>query len=311
MTDGPSLRQLRYFVALVETGHFRRAAERCGISQPSLSLQIAGLERVLGAALVSRGAGKVAPTVAGREVLARARRVLDEVQALTDVAAELASGIAGTVRLGAAPSLGPYFLPAAVAVLHRAHPDLKLYVREAAPRRLALDLDRGDHDMILTQLPLPGADYRVARLFREPLLLVVPDRDPLARRETVREADLAGRSVLSMGPDYVLHEQVAGLCATVGAHLDQTYEGTSLDALRTMTAMEMGVCLLPALYVASEVDRGPRDVRAIPFAGGRVNRSIGLVARRRGGNDRSFDLLADLFRGIARDRAAIGLRVEA
>ena len=107
MTDVPSLRQLRYFVALVETGHFRRAAERCGISQPSLSLQIAGLERVLGAALVSRGAGKVAPTVAGREVLARARRVLDEVQALTDVAAELASGIAGTVRLGAAPRWGP------------------------------------------------------------------------------------------------------------------------------------------------------------------------------------------------------------
>lgn len=310
MTAGPSLRQLRYFIALAETGHFRRAAERCGISQPSLSLQIAALERSLGVALVSRGPGKVAPTVAGREVLARARRVLDEVQALADVAVTLASGVSGTVRLGATPSLGPYFLPAAVAVLHRAHPDLKLYVREAPPRRLVQQLDRGEQDMILTQLPLPGADYRVARLFREPLCLVVPDADPLARREVVRETDLAGRSVLSMGPDYVLHEQVAGLCATVGAHLDQTYEGTSLDALRTMTAMEMGICLLPALYVASEVDRGPRDVRAIPFAGGRVTRSIGLVARRRGGSDRTFDRLAEVFRGIARDRAALGLRVE-
>ncbi|MCA8878504.1 MAG: hydrogen peroxide-inducible genes activator [Rhodobacteraceae bacterium] len=310
MRPSPSLRQLRYFVAVAETGNFRRAAERCGVSQPSLSLQVAGLEEILGARLISRGRGKIAPTVVGREVLTRARRILDETNALVDLAADIATGLTGMVRLGTSPALGPYFLPGAVSALHRAHPDLKLYVREAPPRRLLQELERGEHDMILTQLPVAGADLQAVRLFREPLLLVVPVRHPLAKREAVREADLAGLSLLSMGPDYVLHEQVAALCANVGAHLEQAYEGTSLDALRTMTAMEMGICLLPALYVASEVARGPGDVRAVPFAGGRVARSVGLVTRRRGGNERAFQRLTEVFRDVARSRGADGLRAE-
>ncbi|MEM1129946.1 MAG: LysR substrate-binding domain-containing protein [Pseudomonadota bacterium] len=306
----PSLKQLRYFVALADAGHFRRAAERCGISQPSLSLQIANLEELLGVQLVSRGRGQVAPTVAGREVLERARRIVDEVEALGDVATRLGDGLSGTVRLGVSPALGPYFLPGAVGALHKAHPDLKLYVREAPPRRLVQDLERAEHDMILSQLPVTGADFLSARLFREPLLLTAPPNHPLAARDAIRESDLAKCSVLSLGQDYILHDQVVAICAEAGATLEQAYEGTSLDALRTMTAMGMGICLLPALYVASEVARAPGDVVAIPFASGRVARSIGLVTRRRGGNDRAFALLSEFFRDVARSRSCDGLRAE-
>lgn len=306
----PSLKQLRYFVSLAETGHFRKAAEICGISQPSLSLQIANLEAALGVQLVSRGRGQVAPTVAGREVLERARRITDEVAALADLAGRLGEGLSGTIRLGVSPALGPYFLPLAVGTLHKAHPDLRLYVREASPRRLVRQLEAGEHDMVLTQLPVAGADFEVARLFREPLLLAVPPGHRLSGRATVREADLAGCAMLSLGPDYVLHEQVRALCADIGAHLEQSYEGTSLDTLRTMTAMGMGICLLPALYVASEITHGTGDVEVIRFASGRVTRSVGLVARRRGGNARAFARLTAFLRDIARARSADGLTVE-
>lgn len=306
----PTLKQLQYLVALDDTRHFRRAAERCGISQPSLSVQIANLERALNIQLVGRGRGPVTATAAGREVIDRARRILQETRDLTEIAQRLGTGLSGTVRLGASSTLGPYFLPHVVGRLHRDHPDLKLYIREAAPRRLIEDLDRGEHDLVLTQLPAPGPDYGVARLFREPLLLTVARDHPLANRETVTEADLAGLSVLSLGAGYVLHEQVRALCTTHGAHLLNDYEGTSLDALRAMTGMGMGATLLPALYVASEITRRNDAVCALRFAGDRVARSMGLVTRRKGGNDRSFARLTEIFRAIARSQKSSGLRVE-
>ena len=306
----PTLKQLQYLVALDETRHFRKAAERCGISQPSLSVQIANLEEVLSVQLVGRGRGPVPPTAAGREVIDRARRILQETRDLADCAQRLGDGLSGTVRLGAPSTLGPYFLPRAVGRLHREQPDLKLYIREARPNQLIEDLDRGEHDLILMQLPAPGPDYTVARLFREPLLLTVPRDHELADRDLVSEADLKGLDVLSLGQGYVLHEQVRMLCRRHGARMQTDYEGTSLDALRAMTGMGMGVSLLPALYVASEITRRNDVVRALRFSGDRVARSIGLVTRRKGGNDRSFDRLTEVFRTIARSQKTSGLRVE-
>ena len=305
-----TLKQLQYLVALDDTRHFRKAAERCGISQPSLSVQIANLEDALNVKLFGRGRGPVAPTAAGRDVIARARLIVQDVRELAEAAQKLGKGLTGTVRLGVSSTLGPYFLPHAVGHLHRDHPDLKLYIREGAPRHLIEDLDRGEHDLVLTQLPAPGPDYQVARLFREPLLLTVSRDHPLAARESVTEDCLRGLSILSLGAGYVLHDQVQTLCTAHGAHLLSNYEGTSLDALRAMVGMGMGVSLLPALYVASEITRRNDAVACIRFAGDRVGRSMGLVARRTGGNDSSFAKLTEVFRSVARARKTLGLRIE-
>jgi len=136
MSQLPSLRQLRYIVAPSEARHFRKAAEAMGISQPSLSLQISNLEELLGTRLVERGRGPVTLTPEGREVVARASRIMDEVRGIIDLTASLQTGLAGTIRLGTTPTIGPYLMPFVVERLHANYPDLRLYIREVVPRDL-------------------------------------------------------------------------------------------------------------------------------------------------------------------------------
>ncbi|MEM6482481.1 MAG: LysR family transcriptional regulator, partial [Pseudomonadota bacterium] len=171
MDHSVTLRQLRYFIALTETGSFRKAADREGISQPSLSQQIVRLEEALGVTLVERGKRGAILTPGARVVLEHARKIMDEVSSLQVGAKSARDGISGTLRLGSSPTLGPYFLPYLTRFLHRAYPELKLIIREAAPIVLQEDLQDGRYDLILTQLPLRSGDITVERLFREPLRL--------------------------------------------------------------------------------------------------------------------------------------------
>ena len=287
-----TLRQLRYLAALSRALNFRRAAEGCGISQPSLSQQLQNLEAALGARLVERGGGTVAMTPVGREVARRATAILDEVQALCDLAGP--DRLVGTLRLGVKPTLGPYLLPHVVRRLHATAPDLGLVVREGAQADLERELMDGVHDLVLAQLPVGSSELTVTRLFREPLYLAVAADHPLAGKASFEPSDLAGLPVLSLGPGYHLHDQVIALCQAAGALPRRDYEGTSLDALRQMTAMDMGATFLPALYVASEV-RGTDDVALLPPRRP-ITRSIGLAWRRSAGTPPAFGTLASLIR---------------
>lgn len=295
-----TLRQMRYLIALEETQHFREAAESCGISQPSLSVQIKTLEEALGLVLVERGRGPVRLTLAGREVSRRARDILDATQGILDLSVTLKSGLGGTIRLGTSATLGPYLMPHVVGQLHRSHPDLRLYIREAAPRELLRELGDGLHDLILTQLPVSGSALTVARLFREPLAVAMPSDHPLAEREMLDNADLADQTLLSLSPAYTLHDQISALCVETGAVLSRDYEGTSLDALRQMVAMNMGLTFLPTLYVESEIAGRARDVTVRPFRGRRFSRSIGLVWRSSTGAASAYERLASVIRDTAR-----------
>ncbi|MCV2876987.1 hydrogen peroxide-inducible genes activator [Rhodobacteraceae bacterium XHP0102] len=295
-----TLRQLRYLVAIEETGHFRLAAEACGISQPSLSVQIKTLEEALSLTLIERGRGPVQLTLAGREVVARARDILDATQAIVDLSATLQSGLGGTLRLGTSSTLGPYLMPHIVGDLHRSHPDLRLYVREAAPHDLARQITEGSHDLILTQLPISGASLITERLFREPLVVAISADHPLAQREHIEPQDLSTETILSLSPNYALHSQISALCVETGATLSREYEGTSLDALRQMVAMGMGATFLPALYVRSEITGRAQDVVVRPFKGRRFSRSIGLVWRSTSGAGAAHRQLANVIRDFAR-----------
>jgi LysR family hydrogen peroxide-inducible transcriptional activator len=310
MSTLPSMRQLRYFVTLAETRHFRRAAEGLGITQPSLSLQISNLESLLGNQLIERGRGPVTLTPVGREVLTLARRTLDDAQEILDLTAAMRGGLSGTIRLGASPSLGPYLLPRLVGQLHKTFPDLRLYIRERVPRQLREELLDGTHDMILSQLPMQGAEFHIRRLFSEPLLLVVPPDHPLASQPSVGVADLKGLEVLSLGPDFVLHDQIQVICSEYGADLVRDYEGTSLDALRQMVAMGMGVTFLPQLYVTSEIDPREAAVVALPMARSSFNRTVGLVWRKGSGARFIYDRIADEIVDISRKRFGKLLRFD-
>lgn len=299
MADLPSIRQMRYLVALSEARHFRKAAEAMQISQPSLSLQISNLEDLLGVRLVERGRGPVTLTPEGREVLSRARRVVDEVRGIVDLTAALKTGLSGTIRLGTTPTIGPYLMPFVVERLHARYPDLRLYIREVAPRDLRGELLAGSLDVILTQLPEGGADLTTRRLFREPLMLAMPDDHDLVQKAEIVHADLAGHNVLTLGPDYALHDQIAAICHQSGAVLARDYEGTSLDAIRQMVGMGMGVALLPRLYARSEIDGRASNVVVRPFRRNAVMRSIGLVWRR-AGNAATYDRLSSVIKEATR-----------
>src|SRR6056297_1984060 len=302
MTGELTLKQLQYFTMLAETGHYRKAAEKVGISQPSLSLQISNLEKALRLRLVERGRAGGVLTPEGREVLRRARTILADVASLHETSGRMVAGLSGTMHLGSSPTLGPYLLPSVAKHLHEHFPDLRVVIRDGAPFDLLDELLGGRHDFILTQLPLSSADVFQERLFREPLILAVALDHPLAGKENATDEDLTGEDVLVLSSRFTLQSQIAQLVRDVGANMRQDYEGTSLDALRQMTAMNMGVTLLPALYAHSEVAARGGDVALVPFRRGKFTRSIGLVWRKSSGSHAIFENFAKIIRAVTKER---------
>ncbi|MEM9350580.1 MAG: hydrogen peroxide-inducible genes activator [Pseudomonadota bacterium] len=292
-----SLKQLRYFAALSRTLQYQRAARQLGISQPSLSLQIKALEEVLGGRLAERRKSGLILTPLGREVSVEVEKILRDVDALQRIAAPARDALSGTLRLGSSPTVGPYLLPRVLQRLHREFPDLKLLIRDGPPRELSEDLVAGRHDMILTQLPLPNDELRVQSLFREPLGMAVAREHPLASHREVRQADLAGESMLTLSPAYAMHRQVAALSEISGAILREDFEGTSLDALRQMVSLGMGVTLLPALYVQSEVDQADPDVVVVRMRPEQY-RQVGLAWRNTSGYPPAFAKFAEILRSV-------------
>lgn len=246
----PTLRQLQCLVAVAETLHFGRAAERCRISQPALSSQIRLLEDGLGVMLVERTRQRVLMTPLGREMAQRAARILREVADFTEAARQSSRPFNGTLRLGVLPTLGPYLLPHVLPGLRRRYGDLKLYLREEPAGRLQADLERGDVDAVLMSLTTAGAGRRP--LFREPLWAALPLDHPLVGKAELEPADLAGEQLLLLEEGHCLRDQVMEFCLTVGASEHTSFRATSLDSLRQMVATGLGVTLLPALYVAAE-----------------------------------------------------------
>ncbi|MAN98226.1 MAG: hypothetical protein CMN18_10440 [Roseovarius sp.] len=189
-------------------------------------------------------------------------------------------------------------------------PGLKLIIRDAAPTVLQEELLEGRHDLILAQLPLHSGDIAVERLFREPLKLVVAQDHPLAVKDMARDEDLTGQDILALPRGYPLHAQMVALCEEVGAQLRQDYEGSSLDALRQMTALNMGICFLPALYVQSEVAPETGDVAILSFRRDRFLRSVGVAWRRRSAHGPMVEQIVRVIRDVARDRFAGLVRLE-
>ena len=298
----PTFRQLQYFEALAEAGHYRRAAERVGVSQPSLSQQISNLEETLRLKLVERGRAGAVLTPEGREVLVRARRIMEDVADLAETSERMKTGLAGTIRLGSSPTLGPYLLPKVVHRLHERHPTLRLVIREAEPRDLLGDMLDGHLDMILVQLPVQSSDVVVTRLFREPLHLVVARDHRLAARRSAEDPDLAGEPLMTLSSGFALHDQIAGLAGEVGADLRREYEGTSLNTLRQMAAMDMGVAFLPALYVQSEISDSDGDVAVLPFRRGRFTRSIGACWRRSSRNHAGYAAITEIINSVVQSQ---------
>lgn len=253
----PTIKQLQYLHAVAQAGSFRAAAQKLGVSQPTITSQIAALEEALGMTLLERSRTGTLPTSAGRALMPHVETIREAVGAIRDHARFVGTGGSGIHRLGAPPTLGPYLLPEVLTGIHAKDPTLRLYVREDTPRDLENGLLSGRFDLILTVRPVEVSELVVDPLFGEPFQLCAAPDHPLVETGPVASSALAGQRLLAIDERFRLFEQMQSLANHYGASLMRDYEGSSLDTVRQMIATGFGLAFLPALYVRSEIE--PRD----------------------------------------------------
>ncbi len=286
-----TLQELKYLVALADHGHFGRAAEACFITQSTLSTQIKKLEDFLGVTLFDRSLKRVTPTPIGKEILQAARNVVEESERIRELARHAQDPMARTIHLGVIPTLGPYYLPHALTLAHKKHPGLRLLLREEMTPQILQHLVDGKLDAGLLALPVSDDSLRVEPLFYEPFLAALPAGHPLAKRDTLKVSDIVNEKLLLLDEGHCLRDQALDVCGS-GSRGREEVRATSLETLRQMVAMGLGLTLLPALAV----DAGPRvskkAVEIRPFKSPPPGRTIALAWRKRAPFPETFEQLA-------------------
>lgn len=287
-----NLRDLQYLVTVAELRHFGKAAERCHVSQPTLSMQIRKLEDYLGVEIFERTGRRVMVTTAGEQIVERAQVLLRDYEELQLTAKRLKDPSAGQYRLGAFPTLAPYLLPRIVPAIHAAYPHLRLLLVEEKTELLLGRLRRGQLDLALLALPVIGEDLEWCTLFDEPFHLAVSEHHPLANRRSVCGADLDAHPLLLLDEGHCLREQALEFCKLNAVEESREFRATSLATLMQMVSTDLGITLVPEMATHD----APRSLRFIAFEAPAPHRSIGLVWRRGAGQRGFFELLAALIR---------------
>ena len=287
-----TLRDLEYLVALAETRHFGRAAERCHVSQPTLSAQIRKLEDSLGVALVERRPRKVALTVAGEAVVERARRMLRDAEDIQALGRASQDPLAGQLRVGFIPTLGPYLLPRIAPRIARALPKLQLMLYEYQTASLVERTVRGELDLAILALPADTKGLVTRSLFAEAFLVAMPEHHRLTAKKRVKASDLSGEKLLLLEEGHCLRDQALEVCARAGTE-EQDFRATSLETLRQMVAAGLGLTLLPRL-AAEGPFASARGLVVRPFAPPSPNRVIGAAWRRSSSRGKAIAAVCDL-----------------
>ncbi|GAA1036758.1 LysR substrate-binding domain-containing protein [Virgisporangium ochraceum] len=270
--------QLRSFVAVAELRHFTRAADRVGITQPSLSKQIHALEADLGAALFERGTA-VALTPAGEVLLPIATRILADLDTAHREVQNLIGLRRGRIRLGATPSLCVSLVPPLLRRFHADHPGVEIHIEESGSQDLVRDLARGALDLALVVLPNAGPDLDGAGLTAEPLLrenLVVASLGPLPGvGGTIRVTDLADHQLVMFRAGYDLRDATLDACRQAGFTPTFAVEGGEMDAVLSLVEAGLGAGVTVGVVVAGR----PR-LHVTPFAAPGLRRTVALAHRR-------------------------------
>lgn len=289
-----TLKQLRYFEALAQQGHFGRAAEICAISQPALSMQIKELEHSLGAPLFERGPRQVRLTDFGENFAERVRGILRSVDELGDLARASVGQLAGQLRIGVIPTIGPYLLPKILSELTSAYPSLDLHVRETVTSRLITELAEGRIDMAILALPVSEPSLEEVPLFDEEFVLIRPAADadkPVPDREMLREM-----RVLLLEEGHCFRDQALSFCDLQGRQPRELLEGSSLSTLVQLVSAGIGVTLIPEMAVP--VETRSAAVAVSHFSGQKPRRTVGMVWRRTSPLASQLQKLASIVRQI-------------
>ncbi len=273
------LKDLGYLVALADTRHFGRAAVRSFVSQPTLSAQLRKLEEYLGVKLVERQPRRVTLTEAGEQVVARARRILQESEEIVTLARRERDPLGGKLKVALIPTIGPYLLPRVAPAIRRALPGLQMLLYEFRTGPLLDRLRAGEIDLGILALPVDTDGLELRELFDEPFMVALPSQHRLASRRSIGVGDLKGETLLLLEDGHCLRDQALEVCSRIDVRESQDFRATSLETLRQMVAAGLGVTLLPEMAVRSSFGN-PRTLTTRPFARPQPLRKIGAAWRR-------------------------------
>jgi LysR family hydrogen peroxide-inducible transcriptional activator len=274
-----TLTELRYIVALARERHFGRAADKCNVSQPTLSVAVKKLEDELGVVLFERSAGDVRPTPIGNDVVAQAERTLAEAARVAEIAAAGKDPLAGPLRLGVIYTIGPWLLPALVPRVRARAPQMPLYIAEGYTEVLLERLKAAELDVLVLALPIEEPGLVAQPVYEEDFRTLVPAGHPWANAKSLRPEQLLDEPLLMLGPGNCFRDQVLDLCTRASqGESPQVLEGSSLETIRHMVSSGVGVTVMPS----SSVDTIPADdplLRVKPFIKPSPARRVGLVWR--------------------------------
>jgi LysR family hydrogen peroxide-inducible transcriptional activator len=297
-----TLTELRYLVSLSEAGHFRKAAEQCNVSQPTLSIAIKKLEQELGISLFERSRHKVSATPTGERIVEQARTVLREAQNLRNLA-ELGKDPLGSVlSVGAIYTVGPYLFPRLVTRLQQAAPEMPLFIEESYTSSLRSKLTSGELDAIFVALPFTETDVVTRAVYDEPFVVLLPEDHPLSQEKHIDPAALCTHRVLLMGEGHCFRDQVLEACPGLQQAVSDNYargtavvEGSSLETLKHMVASGLGITVLPK-SAADVATYGEHTLAVRPFADPVPQRTIALAWRVSYPRHQAIDILTNAMR---------------
>jgi LysR family hydrogen peroxide-inducible transcriptional activator len=290
-----TLTELRYIVALAQEQHFGRAAERCHVSQPTLSIAVKKLEEELGV-LFERGKQKILTTPLGEKIVAMAGRVLEQAAAIKDVADAGRDQLEGPIALGTLPTIGPYLLPQFIPLLQETTNKLSLYVEEGSVSDLAGKLRSGDLDAVLVTAPFVEADVVTQPLFDEPFVVLLPADHRLAAKAEISGSDLVPTELLLLGEGDSMREQILAAFPHLDPHREtgvgvRTFtQGATLETLRHMVASRLGLTILPQTAAEAPL-YAPNLLVTRPFAKPVPKRSLVLAWRVSFPRHKAIDIL--------------------
>lgn len=242
-----TLTELRYIVMLAREKHFGRAAERCHVSQPTLSVALKKVEERLGVTLFERTSSDVRPTLVGEQMAVQAEKVLLEASRLKEIAAQGKDPLVGPLRVGVIYTIAPYLLPRLIPALHARAPRMPLFIHENFTVNLADQLRRGDIDVAIIALPFSDQGIVARPVYEEPFCVAMPVGHPFSALESIQREQLANQSLLLLGKGNCFRDQVVEACPkpTPAVGLEGALEGSSLETLRHMVASGAGISVVP------------------------------------------------------------------
>jgi LysR family transcriptional regulator, hydrogen peroxide-inducible genes activator len=292
-----NLKDLKYLVALADTGHFGKAAERTFVSQPTLSAQLKKLEAYLGVKLVERQPKNVQLTEVGKQIVVRARRMLDEGDEIVALARSNTDPFAGKLKVALIPTIGPYLLPRVMQKIRKGLPHLGLMLYEYQTEALLKRLRDGEIDLGIMALPAIADGIESRALYEENFTVALPNNHPLAAKTSIKVQDLKGHTLLLLEDGHCLRDQALEVCSRVDVKEAEDFRATSLETLRQMVVAGLGITLLPEMAVESPFG-SQRGLTIRQFAKPAPSRTVGAVWRKTTTRAAAIGALCDVIDGV-------------